>query len=49
MPPTAPYPAALPKYARLAASTINASAGTAATLALAPTAFSPGCLVSSIA
>lgn len=45
MPTTAPYPAALPKYARLAASVINAGSGVAATLALAPTAFAPGCMV----
>ena len=43
MPPTAPYPAALPKYARLAATAIGAT--TPINLALAPVAFSPGCMV----
>ena len=45
--PTAPYAAALPKYARLAASPV-ATAGAAAgavTVPLAPTAFSPGCMI----
>ena len=43
MPPTAPYPAALPKYARLAASAIGSVSPI--NQALAPTAFSPGCAI----
>ena len=45
MPPTAPYPAALPKYARLAASPVGT---TALTRPLAPTGFSPNCMVEQV-